>query len=145
MPTELAELREIRRRLHKRGERPEYRFRYDDRSPRLPVRRDGSLQFVRWGNLRRKSRHLPETAWTWRQEIESGLWRSSGAVLVEIPASAALDGRGVWYHVERGVQGLLVPDERGMAVAYVVCEPASHYYKNMTGSTRMAVLISQRY
>jgi hypothetical protein len=37
--------------------------------------------------------------------------------MVEIPASAAMDGRGVWYHVERGVQGLLVPDERGLAVA----------------------------
>jgi hypothetical protein len=40
-----------------------------------------------------------------------------------------------------GIRGLLVPDERGLAVAYMVCEPASHYYRVMTGSDRMPVLI----
>ena len=48
-----------------------------------------------------------------------------GAVMIAIPASAAMDGRGGWYHVERGVRGPLVPDDGGMAVVYVVCEPAT--------------------
>jgi hypothetical protein len=63
---------------------------------------------------------------------------------VDIPATGGLDGRGVWYLIEQGVRGLLVPDERGCAVAYMICEPASHYYNVMTGSRRMPVLIGQR-
>jgi hypothetical protein len=43
--------------------------------------------------------------------------------------------------IERGIRGLLVPDERGIGVVYVICEPASHYYRNMAGSARMPVLI----
>ena len=54
------------------------------------------------------------------------------------------DGRGVWFKVQVGVRGLLVPDERGRAVAYVICEPSSHYYRVMTGSERMPVFIDQR-
>jgi hypothetical protein len=38
----------------------------------------------------------------------------------------------------------LVPDEQGIAVAYVICEPASHYYQIMTRSDRMPVLIDER-
>ena len=65
-----------------------------------------------------------------------------GAIPVDIPASLALE-RGVWYRVRQGVRGLLVPDERGMAVAYVVCEPSSHYYRVMTRCPRMPVLIEE--
>jgi hypothetical protein len=46
--------------------------------------------------------------------------------------------------VTQGVRGLLVPDERGIAVAYVICEPASHYYRVMTRSGRMPVFIDER-
>jgi hypothetical protein len=42
------------------------------------------------------------------------------------------------------MRGILVPDERGAAVCYMLCEPASHYYRTMTGSTRMPVLIDER-
>jgi len=62
----------------------------------------------------------------------------------EIPVTFAQDN-GVWYHVRQGGMGLLCPDERGAAVAYVVIEPASHYYRMMTRSERMAVLIGERY
>jgi hypothetical protein len=31
-----------------------------------------------------------------------------------------------------------------MAVVYMICEPASHYYRVMTGSERMPVFIEQR-
>jgi hypothetical protein len=108
------------------------------------VIRDGHLFFVRWGNGRGRSRHLPRTGWTWLETINQGGWRESGAVPVDIPASYALGGRGVWYKVHIGIRGLLVPDERGAAVAYVVCEPAEHYYQVMTGSKRMPVFIEQR-
>jgi hypothetical protein len=42
------------------------------------------------------------------------------------------------------MRGLLVPDERGIAVCYMICEPASHYYRIMTRSDRMPVLIDER-
>jgi hypothetical protein len=62
---------------------------------------------------------------------------------VDIPASYGLE-RGVWFLIEQGIRGLLVPDERGIAVAYMICEPSSHYYFVMTRSPRMPVLIDQR-
>ncbi|WP_233578712.1 hypothetical protein [Tautonia sociabilis] len=132
------------RRLYRRGDQEEYRFLFRDRSPCLPIWRDGQLQIARWGNGRGQSRILPRTGWTWQQTIRDGGWRGSGAIPVEIPASFGLERRGVWYLIETGIRGLLVPDERGWAVCYMICEPASHYYKTMTGSDRMPVLIDQR-
>ena len=126
-----------------RGERPEYRFLYRDRVPRLPVWRDGRLQVVRWGNGRGQRRSLPRTAWTWLETIRGGGWRGTGAAPVDIPATYGLE-RGVWFLVRQGIRGLLVPDERGLAVAYMICEPATHYYRVMTRSDRMPVLIDER-
>jgi hypothetical protein len=93
------------------------------------------------GNGGGQSRHLPRTGWTWLATIEEGGWRGVEAVPVDIAASFGFDGRGVWYLIERGIRGLLVPDEHGKAVCYMICESASHYYLNMTGSRRMPVLI----
>ncbi|RUL87906.1 hypothetical protein TsocGM_10295 [Tautonia sociabilis] len=144
LPTELTGRPGMDRRLYRRGDQEEYRFLFRDRSPCLPIWRDGQLQIARWGNGRGQSRILPRTGWTWQQTIRDGGWRGSGAIPVEIPASFGLERRGVWYLIETGIRGLLVPDERGWAVCYMICEPASHYYKTMTGSDRMPVLIDQR-
>lgn len=144
MPTELLGRPGLARRLYARSDRPEYRFLYRDRVPRLPIWRDGRLQIARWGNGRGQSRHLPRTGWTWLQTIQNGGWAGSGAIPVDIPATYGLERRGVWFLIETGMRGLLVPDERGLAVVYMVCEPSSHYYRIMTGSDRMPVLIDQR-
>jgi hypothetical protein len=61
-----------------------------------------------------------------------------------MPGIDGLERRGVWYLIEAGMRGLLVPDERGLAVVYMICEPAPHYYEIMTGSPRMSVFIDQR-
>jgi len=126
-----------------RGERPEFRFLFRDRRPRLPIWRDGRLQIVRWGNSRGESRFLPRTGWTWHETIKAGGWRHTAAIPVDIPASFGLERRGVWYLIEQGIRGLLVPDERGIAVVYMICEPASHYYQVMTSSPRMPIFIDQ--
>ncbi|WP_231749927.1 hypothetical protein [Tautonia plasticadhaerens] len=144
MPTELIGRPGMAHRRYLRGERDEYRFLYRERWPALPIWRDGRLQVVRWGNGRGQSRSLPRTGWTWLRTIEEGGWRGIESVPVEIPASFGLERRGVWYLIETGFRGLVVPDERGWAVAYMLCEPASHYYRIMTGSDRMPVLIDQR-
>ena len=89
-----------------------------------------------------QSKSLPPTGWTWLATVQAGWRRGTGAIPVDIPATFGLD-RGVWYLVRQGMRGLLVPDERGMAVVYMICEPATHYYRVMTRSDRMPVLIDE--
>ncbi|AGA24969.1 hypothetical protein Sinac_0545 [Singulisphaera acidiphila DSM 18658] len=144
LPTELIGRYGLDRHFYMRSERPEYRFLFRDRRPQLPIWRDGRLQIVRWGNSEGQSQFLPRTCWTWRKTIEQGGWHDSGAILVDIPASFGLERRGVWYLIERGIRGLLVPDERGRAVVYMICQPSSHYYQVMTNSPQMPVFIDQQ-
>jgi hypothetical protein len=143
LPTELIRRHGLERRTYERGGEREIRFLYRDRRPRLPIWRDGRLQIVRWGNARGESRSLPRTGWTWLSTVEQGCWRNLDPVPVDIPATIGLE-RGVWFRIRQGIRGLLVPDERGLAVCYMICEPASHYYHVMTRSTRMPVLIEER-
>ncbi|WP_435015344.1 hypothetical protein TA3x_002882 [Tundrisphaera sp. TA3] len=143
LPTELIGRHGLSRRHHDRGAQQEFRFLYRDRRPRLPIWRDGRLLIVRWGNARGQSRVLPRTGWTWLETVHQGGWANSGAIPVDIPATLGLE-RGRWYRIREGIRGLLVPDERGFAVVYMLCEPSSHYYRVMTGSARMPVLIDER-
>ena len=101
------------------------------------------LLVARWGNRRGESRRLPCTGWTWRETVEAGRWADLEPEPVVIPAAWAVD-RGVWYAVEKGIEALLVRDERGAPHAYMVCEPATGYYKTMTGSRWMPALIDQQ-
>src|SRR5262249_25625002 len=88
-------------------------------------------------------RFSPWTGWTWQTSIEEGLWANWGAEPVDIPAALGHDG-GVWYRIRQGIRGVLVHDEQGEPVAYLICEPASHYYAVMTRSRRMPVLLGER-
>jgi hypothetical protein len=143
LPTELIERHGLDHRVHERGGERELCFLFRDRVPRLPVWRDGLLQIVRWGNGRGQSRLLRRTGWTWLATVNEGGSQGSEAVPVDIPASLGL-GRGVWFCICRGIRGLLVPDEQGITVAYMICEPASHYYWIMTRCDRKPVLIDER-
>lgn len=143
LPTELIGRHGLEHRAHERGGEREVRFLHRDKKPRLPVWRDGRLQIARWGNSRGESRFLPRTGWTWLETIDSGGWSGRDAVPVDIPATLGME-RGVWYRVRQGIRGLLVPDECGLAVVYMICEPSSHYYQVMTRSPRMPVLIEER-
>lgn len=140
---ELIGRHELELRIHERGGEREIRFLYRDRRPRLPVWRDGRLQIVRWGNGRGQSRFLPRTGWTWQSTIDEGVWRNANAIEVEIPATLGLD-HAVWFRIHQGIRGLLVPDEHGKAVVYMICIPSTHYYQVMTRSPRMPVLIDQQ-
>ena len=113
LPKELIERHGLERRVHERGGEREVRFLYRDRRPRLPVWRDGRLQIVRWGNGRGQSRFLPRTGWTWLSTIREGGWRGTGAIPVDIPSSYGLGRRGVWYLIQTGLRGLLVPTSGG--------------------------------
>ena len=74
--------------------------------------------------------------------MEGGGWNDLGATEVVIPATAGLEG-GIWFRIRQGVRGVLVRDERGRDVVYVVCEPAHHDYGVMTKSRRMPVLVGE--
>ena len=146
LPLELIAQHGLERRAHQRGgekgER-EVQFLFRDRDPRLPVWRDGQLQIARWGNTRGISRFLPRTGWTWQETIDSGAWKNTDAVPVDIPATLGFE-KGVWYRIRQGIRGLIVSDEHGDPVVYMICEPSTHYYRIMTRSDRMPVLIDER-
>ncbi|WP_145269728.1 hypothetical protein [Tautonia plasticadhaerens] len=144
MPTELVGRPELRRRAFGGESPPEYRFALADPRPRIPIRRDGTIQFARWGNFDGRSRRLPRTALARLSGVQAGEWARFGAVPVEIAASFWAHN-GAWVFVREGIRGVLAPDEQGWAVCFVVCEPSTNYYKNMTGGAWMPVLIDQRY
>lgn len=128
--------------VHDRGGEREVRFHWRAAPALLPVCWGGKLRVVRWGNRDRTERGLPPTGWTWRETVEAGRWAGLSPEPVVIPATCGL-ANGVWYRVKQGVQGLLVRDSRGQPVVFMVCEPATRYYRVMTRSEWMPVLIGE--
>ena len=140
VPVELVE----RRRVYDRGGELEVQFLLHDSERVLPVWLEGRLQVVRWGNQRGQSRSLPSTAWTRLATLGDGGWGERGPVPVVIPATMGLD-QGVWFRVRQGVRGVVVRDEGGRPVVYVLVEEASHYYAVMTRERSwMPALVGQR-
>jgi hypothetical protein len=143
LPTHLLAQPAVRRRRYRRGHaRPEARFLFSDPDRRLPVLIHGELRLLPWGARRGETRRLPCTGWTWKETLEKGMWRELAPEPVIVPACFVLD-HGVWFHAIRGVQALAVRDANGEEVAYVLVEPASHYYQVMTRSRWMPVLLGQ--
>lgn len=143
LPLELLELPDIARRAYERGGEREVQFHYRDRVPLLPIWHEGRLRLASWGIRRRQSRVLPATGWTWRSSVEEGAWSNVGAEPVDVPATMAVEN-GVWFPIRQGIRALLVRDERGVERAFLIGEPASHYYRVMTRSDWMPVLIAER-
>jgi hypothetical protein len=143
LPEEFLEEHELWPRLHHRGGEPEVCFMYQDNRRCLPIRHEGQLKLVRWGSSRKDSQVLPPTGWTWLESLESGKWRDVEASEAVIVATSGYDG-GIWFRVLGGIRGVLVKDEAGREVVYMVCEPASHYYQIMTRCDRMPALLGER-
>ena len=143
LPLDLIERHRLEPRVHDRGGEREVRFLYRDSHRYLPVWHEGQLQIVRWGCRRGDSKVLPCTGWTWQATVEEGRWSTWEAEPIEIPATMGLEN-GIWFRIRQGIRGLLVTDERRIMRAYMICEPASHYYQVMTRSKRMPVLIEER-
>lgn len=62
---------------------------------------------------------------------------------VEIPAMLGFH-KGTWYLVDEGIRGVVLPDVPGGPVVYMLTEPSTPYYRNMTGqSPFMPALIGQ--
>src|SRR5260370_22488332 len=144
LPLELLEQRDLQRRVHERGGEREIQFLFRDRVGILPVWHEGQLRLVTWGTRRGQSRYLPCTGWTWLATVESGMWVNYGAQMIDIPATMGLEN-GVWYQIREGIRGLLVTDEAGVDRVYMICEPSTYYYRVMTRSDWMPVLINERF
>jgi hypothetical protein len=138
----LAASHALGRRVHDRGSEKEYRFLARDAERLLPVWLNGQMHVLRWGSRRERSRVLPPTGWTKRETVEGSGWDAIGAEEVVIPATMGLE-RGIWFHVSEGVRGVVARSETGEAVAYVMVEPATHYFRVMTGSEWMPSLVRQ--
>jgi hypothetical protein len=143
VPLDAVERYSLSGRLHERGGEREYRFLFRDKPRLLPIIHDGQFQIVRWGRRRGEAGRLPCTGWTWLETLEKGTWQEARPEEVQIPATMGLEN-GRWFAVREGIRGLVVADERGELVAYMLCEPASHYYEVMTRSKRMPVLVNER-
>ena len=133
----------IKSRLFSRGGEPEVRFFFREPEHFLPIVHEGKLRLVRWGSRRSESKVLPPTGWTWLSSVEGGQWGQAEAEMVVIAASIGLE-KGIWFRAREGIKGLLVRDEKGIEAAYMLCELASAYFRVMTRSDRMPVLVGDR-
>jgi hypothetical protein len=143
LPVPLVETYRLSDRTHDRGGEREAQFLYRQWPAYLPVWHEGQLRIARWGVRRRESRSLPCTGWVAQEALASGAWGGYAPEAVEVPATLGLAG-GIWFRIRKGIRGVLVRDERGERVAYVLTEPASHYYRIMTRRAWMPVLIGER-
>lgn len=139
LPLELIERHQLSRLVHERGGERELRFLRHTRRPLLPVWDRGQLRIVPWGCW---AGTLPRNGLTWLRSVEQGAWANCAIERVEIPAVLGLEN-GVWFRIRRGVQGILA-EVNQLTAAYVLVEPASYYYRIMTRSERMPLLIGER-
>ena len=130
LPAGFVEQHGLQGRVHERGGEPEVRFLFRAAERLLPVWLCGQLRLARWGCRRGDKTALPLTGWAWQETVDNGWWGLVGAEPVDVPATMAVEN-GIWYAVRQGLRGLLVRDEAGRDVVYLVCEPASPYYRVM--------------
>lgn len=143
VPLVAIEQYKLEKRLHDREGEREFRFLFRDVPRLIPVIHEGQFKIVRWGCKRGESKHLPCTGWTWVETLHKGGWQGFDAEKVLIPATLGVEN-GRWFCIQEGIEGVIVADEKGELVAYMLCEPASHYYEVMTRSKRMPVLVGER-
>ncbi|HZZ29005.1 MAG TPA: hypothetical protein VFE46_13475 [Pirellulales bacterium] len=111
----------------------EIQFLHSDLQRLLPVYIDHQLRILEWGN---RDGPLPKPGWCHIEWLEQ--WQGLRPQKAMIVAAMALD-LGVWYQVKQGIECVVIHNH-----AYMLTESASHYYRIMTRSNRMPVLIGQR-
>ena len=133
LPVSLLE--PVKDRLHDRGGSLEVRFEWWHEPALLPVRWEGALRLLPWGCKSRRSR-LPTGGFLTREQV-GAIARTDEAV---IPANCGFH-HGTWYLIEEGIRGVVLPE---VPLVYVLVEPSTNYYRNMTGQSKlMPVLVNQ--
>ena len=129
-------------RTYTREDRPELQFHWWQAPALLPVHWDGALRLLRWGSRDRRS-PLPYGGWIAREQVRAGALAHAGPEEAVIPANLG-HHKGTWFLVDEGIRAVVLTHAPGGPVAYMLTEPASNYYRNMTGqSPFMPVLVAQ--
>jgi hypothetical protein len=140
LPTDLLDGLDGRR--YRRGEREELQFHWWQAPAILPVRWDGALRLLRWGSRDRRS-PLPFGSGLTRDQLASGTVASACPEEGVIPATLGFH-RGTWFLIEEGIHAVVLPEVPGGPVVYMLTEPSTNYYRNMTGqSPFMPVFVDQ--
>jgi hypothetical protein len=135
-------LSEVTDRIHDRAGCTEVRFEWWCDPALLPVRWDGTLGLVSWGSKNRRSR-LPHGSCLSIEQVAAGMLADARPEEVVIPANYGFHN-GTWFLIEEGIRGVLLPDLPSGPIAYMLVEPSSNYFRNMTGqSPMMPVFVNQ--
>jgi hypothetical protein len=141
LPGALVRQHRLTERVHTRAGREEFRFHWRQVPTVLPVWWAGSLKVLPWGS---KLRHgpLPYGGWVALEHIAAGVLAGAVPERVIIPANFGQQ-KGTWFVVNEGIKGVVI-ETRGGPVVYMLTEPASNYYRNMTEqSPTMPVFVNQ--
>lgn len=105
-------------------------YSFKDRKPQLPVERRGQILTAHW------------KGYCSIDALKAGHFQGQRAELVEIPALRGFSG-GIWFQIRMGIRGVLIHGTNKELWVYMLIAPSTHYFKTMTGSARMPVLIKQ--
>lgn len=118
----------------------EIRMHVNQPHAQLPIELNGENRLVPWGN--KSHPRLPKTGFCKAESLKSGKWRWLNPQPVKILAAFGYNN-GVWYQIREGIQGILIYDDEDQPHCFLLTQPATHYFKTMTGSERMPALINQ--
>lgn len=105
--------------------------------PVLPVKtspKAGAIHLLDWGN-REKGTDFPRTGWAKWESFQEGKWNHLHPEKVLIPAISGCEKK-VWFEISDPIAGIIA-ERDGLRRAYMITEPASDEYRNLTGHDRM--------
>jgi hypothetical protein len=143
LPSDVANDPRLADRLFERGGQKEMRFLYWQSPPILPVQWTGRLHILPWGNRKRAAGSLPAGGWISRDQLAAGDFAHVHAEEAIIPAHLGIH-RGTWFLIMEGIRAIVARDASGRPLVYMLMEPSSNYYRNMTEQEKMMpVLVDQ--
>ncbi len=105
-----------------------------------------------WVRLNKSRPFLPveyrgrETQFRWHgfcqvEVLKKGAWQAYKPKLVKVIVTRG-QNNGVSFVIRQGVYGLLLDNQDGLGL-HILTQASTHYYRTMTGASRMPVLINQ--
>ena len=114
-------------------------FAYWDKRPLLPIKQEGRIKFIDWGNRDGKLA-LPKTGWAKLETLLLKKWDYLKPQVVLIPAQKGKEKK-VWFELTANIKAILI-NKDGMERVYMITEEASQEYKELTRHDRMPRLHS---
>jgi len=141
LPVALVRQHRLLERVYARAGVEEFRFHWWQQPTLLPVRWDGRLELLPWGSKLRRG-PLPYGGWVSVEHVAGGLFAGAHPEEVVIPANLGFQ-KGTWFLIVEGIKGVVIETRAG-PVVYVLTEPSSNYYRNMTEqSPAMPLFVNQ--